>query len=54
MVYRLVPPASVPSHPLQCSDVCVETSRRALEELVQLGEAMMKGDMTRWNMVLNL
>lgn len=52
MVYRLLPPAVTPHHPLQCAGVCVDAARRALEELVCIGEAV--SDTMRWNAIVNL
>lgn len=54
MVYRLVPPpASTPSHPLQCSDGCVDAARKALEALVRIGEPAVKIETSRLDLLLN-
>lgn len=53
MVYRLVPPAATPSHPLQCSDSCVDAARKALEALVRIGEPVAKIETSRLDLLLN-
>jgi hypothetical protein len=53
MVYRIVPPASIPSHPLQCSDGCVDAARKALEALVRIGEPAAKIETSRFDLLLN-
>ncbi|KAI0376816.1 hypothetical protein F5Y04DRAFT_273468 [Hypomontagnella monticulosa] len=54
IVYRILPPSSTQSHPLQCSDECVETARMALSKLVQIGEDRIQDDLVGWSMLLNI
>lgn len=54
IVYRILPPSSVQSHPLQCSDECVDAARTALSKVVEAGEYMLRQDPFRWYMFLNV
>ncbi|KAI8961018.1 hypothetical protein F5Y11DRAFT_243790 [Daldinia sp. FL1419] len=54
IVYRIFPPSSVQSHPLQCSDECVDAARTALSKVVEAGEHMLQKDPFRWQMFLNV
>ncbi|KAI0114761.1 hypothetical protein F4814DRAFT_439883 [Daldinia grandis] len=54
IVYRILPPSSVQSHPLQCSDECVEAARTALSKVVEAGEHMLRKDPFGWYMFLNV
>ncbi|OTA99088.1 hypothetical protein M426DRAFT_325434 [Hypoxylon sp. CI-4A] len=51
IVYRILPPTSEQSHPLQCSDECIDAARNALSKLVNLSE---KTDSDGYGMLLNL
>ncbi|KAI0845083.1 hypothetical protein F5Y00DRAFT_247284 [Daldinia vernicosa] len=54
IVYRILPPSSVQSHPLQCSDECVEAARTALSKVVEAGERVLQKDPFGWYMFLNV
>ncbi|KAI2636520.1 hypothetical protein GGS26DRAFT_581315 [Hypomontagnella submonticulosa] len=54
IVYRILPPSSAQSHPLQCSDECVDSARMALSRLVKIGEDRIQTDLVGWSMLLNI
>lgn len=54
IVYRILPPSSAQSHPLQCSDECVDSARMALSRLVKIGEDRIQTDLVGWSMLLNM
>ncbi|OTB20750.1 hypothetical protein K445DRAFT_92437 [Daldinia sp. EC12] len=54
IVYRILPPSSVQSHPLQCSYECVDAARTALSKVVDAGKLMLQKNPFGWSMFLNV
>ncbi|KAI1213190.1 uncharacterized protein F4807DRAFT_471636 [Annulohypoxylon truncatum] len=54
IVYRILPPRSTQPHPLQCSDECVDSARRALSKLVEVGDNVQRRYPANWVMFLNI
>ncbi|KAI2468962.1 hypothetical protein F4781DRAFT_395878 [Annulohypoxylon bovei var. microspora] len=54
IVYRIFPPNSLQPHPLQCSDECVNSARRALLKLLEVGENVLRKYPKNWGMFLNI
>lgn len=54
IVYRILPPSSIQPHPLQCSDECVDSARRALSKLVEVGDNVLRKYPANWVMFLNI
>jgi hypothetical protein len=54
IVCRAIPPDFVQSHPLQCSDECVQAARMALSTFVKLGNNMLQLNPRRWTMLVNV
>ncbi|KAK6949907.1 hypothetical protein Daesc_008230 [Daldinia eschscholtzii] len=50
----ILPPSSVQSHPLQCSDECVDAARTALSKVVDAGKLMLQKNPFGWSMFLNV
>ncbi|KAI1454928.1 hypothetical protein F4805DRAFT_437994 [Annulohypoxylon moriforme] len=54
IVYRILPPKSAQPHPLQCSDECVDSARRALLKLVEVGDNVQRKYPSNLVMFLNI
>ncbi|KAI0887605.1 uncharacterized protein GGS22DRAFT_111808 [Annulohypoxylon maeteangense] len=54
IVYRILPPSSAQPHPLQCSNECVDSARRALSKLVEVGDNVLRKYPSNWVMFLNI
>nr|POE94377.1 hypothetical protein CFP56_16617 [Quercus suber] len=54
IVYRVMPPTGTNTHPLQCSEECITSARKALEVLIALGKAKLAVDKDRWNRTISL
>ncbi|KAK4496427.1 hypothetical protein PRZ48_012407 [Zasmidium cellare] len=54
IVYRVIPPFQSKPHPLQCCDQCVDSARKFLTTLVQVGERVMGMKPIWWSLFLNM
>lgn len=54
VVYRTLPPQDPTSHPLQCSNECVDAARMSLSLLVEIGERSRIHKSRSWHYFLNL